>query len=174
MKFMVLKNPSTKPRGFTLIELLIIIAVIAILATIVFVALNPLARFQDSRNSRRWTDINAILNAIKLYEIDKKGVGLSDMDHMIVGRPYQIGNGNDCNLSCISPVLHTELDCVDFSPLITSGYLPAMPFDPNASNASATHTNYYVIKSDTGAITVGACTEELGTNASVPEINSSR
>ena len=44
-----------KRRGFTLIELLVVIAIISILAVVVFVALDPVTRFQDARDSRRPT-----------------------------------------------------------------------------------------------------------------------
>ena len=47
-------------KGFTLLELLIVIAVLAVLAGVLFVALNPASRLEDSRNAKRWTDVNAI------------------------------------------------------------------------------------------------------------------
>ena len=45
--------------GFTLVELLIVIAIIAIIAAVIFVALDPLTRFQDSRDSARWQESSA-------------------------------------------------------------------------------------------------------------------
>jgi len=39
-------------KGFTLIELLVVIAIISILAVVVFVALDPVKRFADARNSK--------------------------------------------------------------------------------------------------------------------------
>lgn len=41
----------TMNKGFTLIEILVVIAIIAILATVVFVALDPVTRFADARNA---------------------------------------------------------------------------------------------------------------------------
>ncbi len=55
-------------KGFTLIELLIVIAIIAVLAAVVFVALNPLQRFKETRNVQRWSDVDAIAGAIRLYQ----------------------------------------------------------------------------------------------------------
>lgn len=60
-------------RAFTLIELLIVIAIIAIVAAVVIIALNPLQRFQDARNSQRWQDVTAVVDAVRLYQIDNNG-----------------------------------------------------------------------------------------------------
>ncbi|MFH1790264.1 MAG: LamG-like jellyroll fold domain-containing protein [bacterium] len=60
-------------RAFTLIELLIVIAIIAVLAGVIFVALNPLQRFRDARNSRRVTDVLAIADAVRIYQFGHGG-----------------------------------------------------------------------------------------------------
>ncbi|GAG40306.1 unnamed protein product, partial [marine sediment metagenome] len=50
-------------KAFTLIELLVVIAIIAILAAVVFVALNPVKRFEDARNTTRSSAVNELLTA---------------------------------------------------------------------------------------------------------------
>jgi type IV pilus assembly protein PilA len=162
---------TIKKSGFTLIELLIVIAVMSILASVVFVALNPLARFQDSRNTRRRTDVATILNAIKLYETDNDGESLSDMEYMTEDVAYGIGDSGDCSLTCVSPVLTADGECIDIGYLSGLGYLPDVPIDPNAAGASSANTHYYLIKNSSGSITVGACDEELGTNDALPDIS---
>lgn len=62
-----------KEKGFTLIEILVVIAILAILAAVVFAALNPVARFQDSRNTTRRQAMQEILTALKLYAVDHGG-----------------------------------------------------------------------------------------------------
>lgn len=57
-------------KGFTLIEILIGIALLAILLSLVIVAINPAQRFQDARNTRRWSDVTAVLDAIYLNILD--------------------------------------------------------------------------------------------------------
>ena len=64
---------NKKTKGFTLIELLIVIAIIAIIAAVVFVALDPLTRFQDARDASRWSDTAALLSAIKVDQVDNGG-----------------------------------------------------------------------------------------------------
>ncbi|KKU11008.1 MAG: hypothetical protein UX14_C0005G0022, partial [Parcubacteria group bacterium GW2011_GWF1_45_5] len=51
-------------KGFTLIELLIVIGIIVLLAGVVIIALNPARQFALARNSQRWSNVNAILNAV--------------------------------------------------------------------------------------------------------------
>lgn len=163
-------------KGFTLIELLIVIAVMAILTTVVFVALNPMARFQDARNSRRWTDINTVLSAVKLHQVDHGGAYLQDISNLTNDLYYQIGAGANCNETCNkgAQALTLEADCVDIADLVTDGYMPSMPVDPNAPGASNDRTKYYILKKANGAISVGACVAEQGSADTLPEIEVTR
>ncbi len=52
-------------KGFTLIEILIVVAIIAILASIVIVGLGPAQ--QSGRDARRLSDIQGIQNGLELY-----------------------------------------------------------------------------------------------------------
>jgi len=52
-------------KGFTLIEILIVVAIIAILASIVLVGLGPTQ--QSGRDARRLSDLHEIQNGLELY-----------------------------------------------------------------------------------------------------------
>lgn len=69
-----MKTRSLKSmRGFTLIELLITIVILAILAGITIIALNPGQNINDANDVKRQADVTTILNAVWQYAIDNNG-----------------------------------------------------------------------------------------------------
>ena len=54
-------------KGFTLIELLIVIGILAILATVVVLVLNPAELLRQARDSQRLSDLGSVKSAIGLY-----------------------------------------------------------------------------------------------------------
>jgi prepilin-type N-terminal cleavage/methylation domain-containing protein len=137
-------------RGFTLIELLVVIAIIAILATVVFVALNPAKRFADSRNSRRWSDVENILTAVHEYIVDNKGslpTGVSTSEQ-------QLGT---CASGGATLCTTAQPACLDLSTLL-AGYLKTMPRDPKSGTAVT--TGYSVVADVNNIITIKSCAAE--------------
>ena len=63
-------NVHMKKQAFTLIELLIVITIIAILASVVFIALDPLTRLRTARDTTRVEQMNEIKQAMALYLVD--------------------------------------------------------------------------------------------------------
>jgi prepilin-type N-terminal cleavage/methylation domain-containing protein len=144
-------------KGFTLIELLVVIVVIAILAAVVFVALDPVRRFAEARNSRRWNDVNNILTAVHEYIVDNNGAlptGLST--GMAVTQLGTAGSGcDDCG---------TAAACVDLSTPLAR-YLASIPEDP--STGSTAETRYSIEVDANNIITISACGAELSEAVSV-------
>ena len=69
-----MKLPNIKNvKGFTLIELLVVIGILAILLSIVLIAINPARQFGQANNTRRRSEVTQILNAIGAYAADNKG-----------------------------------------------------------------------------------------------------
>src|SRR3989338_5449247 len=137
-------------EGFTLIEVLIVFGIIAILASIVIVAINPARQFAQARNSQRISNINSILNAIGQNMVENKGIFTCTSGNAIIDNTARniedLANATD---------LKTDLrDCI--API----YIPEIPFDPSAGHfTSATDydTKYTVTKdTTTGRITVCA------------------
>ncbi len=167
-------NKTMKKSGFTLIELLIVIAVIGIIAAIAFVSLNPLGRFQDSRNAKRWSDVTMLMDAIKLNQVDNGGSYFGDIADLTTGLYYQIGNGDTCNQTCSYPTIVLQEECLDLEGLTDEGTLPTVPVDPNDSGSDEGKTGYYLVKNANGSITIGACHEEPGTSGTPPQIQLTR
>lgn len=138
---------QTSRRGFTLIELLVVIAIISTLATVVFVALDPVKRFQDSRNARRWTDVETILTAVHSYIVDNGGA----MPAGVGATETQIGSGpSGCNTLCVG----ASTGCANLATPLAK-YLKQMPTDPQ--NGTAATTGYSIVKDTNNIITVKAC-----------------
>ena len=163
------KQYELKQYGFTLIELLLVIAIIAILAATIFVALDPLRRFQDSRDSRRWSDANSMLSAIKIDQIDNRGKYLADISNIPSASSseiFMISDGlttsgcDDANTFCDTNVTDDD-NCIDISGLVTEGYMADVPLSPDGDGEwSASSTGHTLQKSPQGYITIRACESE--------------
>lgn len=144
---------SNNKRGFTLIELLLVIVIVAILAGIVLVAINPARQVSQANNAQRRSDVNAILSAVHQYSIDNRGT----IPAAITTTALAIGSG---------------VGKADICELVVPTYIAAMPFDgADASNLYTDCTTYntgYTIKKDANnRITVAAPSAELSETISV-------
>jgi len=161
-----------KPGGFTLIELLIVIGIIAILAAIIFVALNPLKRFQDARDAARYADVNAIITAIKIDQIDNGGSYLPAVSGLAASDVYMIVDGAmnsgcaDHNANCDTDVT-SDTHCVNLDGLVTEGYMGDVPVSPagavtwdEGAAVGDEGTGYTIQRESTGIITIRACESE--------------
>lgn len=141
--------------GFTLIELLVVVGVLAVLLAIVLIAINPARQFSQANNTKRSSDVNALLNAIHQYAADNQGT---------------LPGGGDIGETA-AEISSTAVDlCSDLVPQ----YIAALPVDPLTNNgtpvtdcATAYSTGYQVSRSaNDNRITVTAA-GELGASISV-------
>lgn len=146
------KHLPKQLKGFTLIELLVVIAIIAILAVTVFVALDPVTRFADARNSRRWTDVNNYLTAIHQYIVDNKGALPTGLTTSMA--KTQIGT---CASGGATLCPGAATACVNIA-TPSAKYLKTLPTDPQ--NGSTATTGYAVTVDANNLITISACGAE--------------
>lgn len=143
-------QPTTK-KGFTLIELLVVIGILALLLAITLIAINPAKQFSQANDTKRSSDVNAILNALNQYAADNKGA----LPEGIGASAVNIGSSG-----------------VDLCSSLVTEYLAALPTDPTVGTAdgvvgapvtvcaNAYSTGYTVYKSTlNNRLTVSATSE---------------
>lgn len=155
--------PSQRRAGFTLIELLLVIGIIAILAAIVIVAINPTKQLADARNAQRRSDVNTVLNAVYQYAIDNNG-------NLPTGIPVDPSAAKPICQTAVTGTACTDaapggVGGVDLATDLVGDYLVAMPVDPSEQGTDS--TNYTIVQDATGRITVAAPGAEQGTTISV-------
>lgn len=149
-----------KPQGFTLIEVLLVIAILAILASITIMAINPGLQLAKARDSQRSADVHTILNAIHQYALDNEGTFPDQIDTYAL----EICRTDSLNCSFLA----------DLS-VLTDGqiYLVEMPQDPRCTEAggdaycSVNGTGYFVELTETGRIMVSSQSVETEDSISV-------
>jgi len=113
-------------KGFTLIEILIVIGIIAILAAVVIVAINPARQFAQARNAQRSSNVNTILNAINQYMVENNGT----LPANITTTATEICATGGTGCADATP------DLIDLSVLTTNEqYLVSIPVDPSCPDA---------------------------------------
>jgi len=148
----------SKSKGFTLIELLVVIGILAVLLAITLIAINPQRQFSQANNTKRSSDINAILNAIGQYAADNKGALPTNL-------ATTCDSAAPCSITSDTAVTSRADICSDLVPQ----YLAALPVDPLTSggtpvtDCAVTYTtNYEVYRGTDNRITVTAPATELG------------
>jgi len=144
-------------KGFTLIEVLLVMGLIAILAAIVIIAINPVQQFKQARDTQRWANVNTILNAVHQYAVSNRGM----IPGNITTTATEICKSDATNCTGL----------LDLSSYLTANelYLVSMPIDPvcpggtPACDANGVGYTLKTSSSGNGRITVDAPQAELAT-----------
>ena len=143
---------KVRKRGFTLIEVLVVIGIIAILAGVVLVAVNPSRQFKLARDSQRTSNVNAILNAIHQNMAEHRGA------FTCLGVTKAIPEVSTIIESASSGRVGDIAEC------IVPDYISSLPFDPSLANSHYSglgdyNTNYSFWSDTNGRLSVQASPE---------------
>ena len=161
-------NKSNK-KGFTLVELLIVIGILAILAAVVVIVLNPAQLLAQARDSQRISDLDSLRSALAFYlsTVSSPALGtdqtcyvfsetLASVDATCAGGTGGLANAHASNTTAgaVSSSRNTDGTGwvpVDFSDIPGGTPLPILPVDP-VNNASSTDVSpaglFYVYAPD--------------------------
>lgn len=126
-------------EGFTLIEILVVVALIAILATVTIVAINPNKNFADTRDAERSSEVNAILSAISQYVAGNNTIASLGTIPACTATPAAIGTG---------------AGNVNLATTLVSEYIPAIPTDPQGGTDA--DTGYTICTTGTNRVQIAA------------------
>ncbi|HXH27393.1 MAG TPA: type II secretion system protein [Candidatus Acidoferrum sp.] len=141
--------------GFTLLEVLLVVAIIAILAGIVIIAINPGKNLGDARNAQRSADVTTTLNAVYQYSLDNNGT----LPAGITTTATEI-----CATGAASCTGLVDLSAIT----LNEKYIVSMPKDPQCATVCATNgTGYKIMKDTNSRIVVNAPSAENGKTISV-------
>jgi len=172
-------------EGFTLIEILVVVGLIAILAAVTIVAINPAKNFEQTRDAQRSADVTAILNAVTQYTSEQgntiesllAAIGFPDADTdgdrseaMICPAALPIGlNVEASPADEDGSSVDDDLEYVDLnqSGVLVDEYIVTIPEDPSQAithtNAAAdpdlVDTGYEFCVTTSGRVTVSASPE---------------
>lgn len=146
---MIFSAQNKRSGGFTLIELLVVIGILAILLSIVLIAINPARQFGQANDTKRQSAVTQILNAVGAYAADNKG-------NLPVAITTTVAQISDAGANLCSVLVPT--------------YIPALPTDPElniadvAAPCPATYvTGYNIVKDANNRVTVSAPNADITT-----------
>src|ERR1035437_4955764 len=150
-------NQRTFARGFTLIELLVGIGIIAILATVVIVAVNPAHQFALARDTQRSANVASILDAVDQNIAEHKGVFPCNGIAFVIDAP---------NLNA-TEIMSSSTNGGNLAPCLVPDYISSLPYDPTRGSYTSTSSydaGYQVSRDAIGRITIFGYSELLPNN----------
>ncbi|MEW5805288.1 MAG: LamG-like jellyroll fold domain-containing protein [Patescibacteria group bacterium] len=89
--------------SFTLLELLIVIGILAVLASVSFIALNPVEQLRKARDSQRLADLRSLNNSLAIYESQTLNPVMGSSTLIYVSLPDTNSNCSSWSLPAVPP-----------------------------------------------------------------------
>lgn len=161
---------NNQQSGFTLIEILVVIGLIAILAAVVIIAINPARQFAQGRNSQRTSNAQSILNAIGQRMADNKGLFRATTDAVCTAAMDIPATAVDA-ATAVDITNAVGAGNVNMRPCLAPTYISELPVDPSDGVPFAGgnyDTKYQVYRDANGRVTV--CAPGAATEAAIPGV----
>jgi general secretion pathway protein G len=170
----MLKNYLVKKNGFTLIELIIVIAILAVLTSVLIAIINPVKQLEKGRDGRRKSDIAQIQRALEIYYHDYGSYPTSTSDYKITannGTTVNWGNSWLPYMEVVPSDPSSNL-YVYYSPVSSSGqtYYLYASLELGTEDANACNNGNACSSLITNSITVNACGSTCNFGVSTPNV----
>ena len=119
-------NKKSTSRAFTLLEILLVVGIIAILAGIVIIAINPAKQLADTRNAERRSDIRELNSAMQQYYIDNGRFPTSTPTTLT----------EICDTGATAYPSGVSCGSLVDLPILVPTYIPAIPVDPSGASST--------------------------------------
>ena len=167
-------SPKSK-SGFTLLEILLVVGIIAILAGIVIIAINPSKQLASVRNTQRLSDLKQLNNAMTQFYIDHSYyAGSTTLSTTSLKEICNTGSGSattttvngtacDSTLVNLSELVPVYITAIPTDPVGTSSLLTFIP----AAYAASNGTGYKIMRTVSNQIVEQAPMAELGNQVAI-------
>jgi prepilin-type N-terminal cleavage/methylation domain-containing protein len=147
---------SAHHKSFTLIELLIVIAILALLMSIIIITLNPADLLKQTRDTKRISQVTALNNAITIFQANKPSTSLGAANKVYVSVPDSDSSCANLSLpplpsgytyACSTTANYKKTDGtgwvpINFNSLDIGSPLSVLPTDPTNATSSGLYFTF--------------------------------
>ena len=139
-------------NSFTLLELLIVIGIIAVLGSVTFIALNPVETIRASRDTQRFSDLDALNKSVNMAVIENTSTNLGTASTVYVSLPDTSSTCGSWSLPtlpsgwayhCAASSTYTMTDGTGWLPVNLAALSTGSPISHDPLDPSNDVTHYY-------------------------------
>lgn len=149
-------QPAYSRIAFTLIELLIVVGIVAVLAVVTVVVLNPAELLKQGRDSRRLAELASLNRALQIVEVEVTGASFGSANTVYVSLPDTSATCANLGLptlpsgwsyGCAPTSTYQRVDGtgwlpVNFTAVSSKSPLSSLPIDPVNSSSTGQYYTY--------------------------------